>query len=53
MLKYGTISPEDLTIIKITDDPNEVLTIINKHRQWKLKRIREAKGRKIRKKKGD
>ncbi|MEK7314485.1 MAG: TIGR00730 family Rossman fold protein [Deltaproteobacteria bacterium] len=52
MLKYGTISPEDLTIIKITDDPQEVLKIINKHRQWKLRRIREAKGKKIRKKKG-
>ncbi len=35
MLKYGTIDREELNIIKVTDDPMEVLRIINKHRDWK------------------
>ncbi|HHD11720.1 MAG TPA: TIGR00730 family Rossman fold protein [Deltaproteobacteria bacterium] len=35
MLKYGTIDREELNIIKVTDDPKEVLKIINKHRDWK------------------
>ncbi len=35
MLKYGTIDREELNIIKVTDDPLEVLRIMNKHRDWK------------------
>jgi len=37
MVKYSTISPEELNIITITDDPAEVVDIINRHRDWKLK----------------
>jgi len=37
MVKYSTISPEELNIITITDDPVEVVDIINRHRDWKLK----------------
>jgi len=37
MVKYSTISPEELNIITITDDPMEVVDIINRHRDWKLK----------------
>lgn len=35
MLEYGTISPEDLDLISVTDDPNEVVDIMVKHRDWK------------------
>lgn len=35
MLQYQTISPEDLDYITITDDPQEVLTIMLEHRTWK------------------
>lgn len=42
MLKYGTITAEDMAIIKLTDDPYEVLKIINKHRDWKMQKIVEA-----------
>ena len=35
MLKHGTIDKEELNIIKVTDDPQQVLKIINKHRDWK------------------
>ncbi|MBI5599366.1 MAG: TIGR00730 family Rossman fold protein [Deltaproteobacteria bacterium] len=43
MLRYGTISEEDLNIIKVTDDPHEVVSIINKHRDWKSKVVEKAK----------
>ncbi len=42
MLKQGTISKEDLDLVRITDDPKEVLAIINKHRDWKIKMIKSA-----------
>lgn len=42
MLKQGTISPEDLDLVKITDKPKEVLSIINAHRDWKMKMIKSA-----------
>ncbi len=42
MLKAGTISTEDLDLVKITDDPGEVLSTINAHRDWKLKQIKSA-----------
>lgn len=42
MLEYKTISPEDLEIIKQTDDSEEVVDIMNKHREWKEKMIKKA-----------
>lgn len=42
MLKHKTISLEDLDYVKVTDDPKEVLKIINRHRDMKLKYIKEA-----------
>ncbi|MDO8426355.1 MAG: TIGR00730 family Rossman fold protein [Deltaproteobacteria bacterium] len=57
MIKYKAIDPEDLDFIDLTDDPNEVLTIINRHMDKKMKLIKAAtrkekavtkeKGRKI------
>jgi len=47
MLKEGTISPKDLDIVNITDDPKEVVSIINAHRNWKLKMVKSAKNKKI------
>ena len=43
MLKEGTISAKDLDIVKITDDPKEVVSIINAHKNWKLKMVKSAK----------
>jgi len=37
MVGYDTISPEDLDLIRITDDPQEVLEIMLAHREWKNK----------------
>ncbi|MFN3531687.1 MAG: hypothetical protein ACK41Q_04120 [Candidatus Brocadia sp.] len=42
MLKEKTISKEDLDLVKLTDDPKEVLSIINAHRDWKMKKIKES-----------
>ena len=36
MLEYGTINPDDLKLITITDDPHEVVRIMVEHRQWKI-----------------
>ncbi len=42
MLRKGTISEEDFSYIRITDSPEEVLTILLEHRQWKdLKRRKD------------
>ena len=35
MVEYGTISIEEMDLITVTDDPHEVVSIMNKHRQWK------------------
>ena len=35
MIEYGTISPEDLDLITITDDPQKVVDIMVAHREWK------------------
>lgn len=43
MLKHKTIGPEDLDYIDITDDPKEVLAIINRHMAKKMKLIKSAK----------
>ena len=37
LIEYETISEQDLDLIKITDDPHEVLEIMLEHRQWKHK----------------
>jgi len=41
MVKFGTISSGDIDLISQTDEPAEVLRIINMHRDWKLKKIEE------------
>ncbi|MGR8930647.1 MAG: LOG family protein [Gammaproteobacteria bacterium] len=39
LIEYATISPEDLELITVTDDPQEVVDIMVAHREWKnLKR---------------
>ncbi len=45
MLKHKTIDPEDLDYIQITDDPKEVLAIINRHMDRKMKLIKSARPR--------
>lgn len=42
VLENNLIEPNDLNYISITDDPLEVIDIMNKHREWKLKKIVEA-----------
>ena len=39
MIKNDTISSGDLDLLYMTDDPDEVVDIINKHREWKKTRI--------------
>ncbi len=48
MLKHNTISKEDLDYISVTDDPAEVLDIINAHMDRKARLIAEASGEKDR-----
>ncbi|MDD3763539.1 MAG: hypothetical protein PHP86_09650 [Nevskiales bacterium] len=42
MLKQGTVAGEDLSIIRLTDDPEEVLTIMREHRDWKRQQMLAA-----------
>lgn len=42
MLERGTISEEDFSHIKITDDPEQVITILKAHRDWKNARRRKS-----------
>ncbi len=42
MLKSGTVSDEDFSFIKVTDDPREVISIMNCHRDWKEEMRRKA-----------
>jgi uncharacterized protein (TIGR00730 family) len=37
LVEHNTISPEDLNLITVTDDPQEVLNIMIEHRNWKNK----------------
>ena len=37
LLKRGAISEQDISYLKLTDDPHEVLEIMVKHREWKDK----------------
>ena len=41
MLSAKTISEEDFSFIKLTDDPEEVVKIMKEHRNWKDKMRRE------------
>jgi len=54
MFKYNTISAEDLDIIKVTDDADEVIETINRHRKIKeecvkaaAKKIKDARERSL------
>ncbi len=40
LLKEGLISPEDLDLITLTDDVDEVIDIMLKHRDWKRQQIK-------------
>lgn len=42
MIKYKTIDDSDLALIRLTDDPMEVLDIINKHMDRKMMYIKSA-----------
>ena len=42
LLKHGTVSEEDFDLIVITDDVDEVVEIMNCHREKKLRHIEEA-----------
>jgi hypothetical protein len=42
MLKYETISDSDINLITLTDDHDEVVTIMNRHRDWKTKVVERA-----------
>jgi hypothetical protein len=42
MLKQKTISKKDLDFIDLTDDPKEVVKIVNRHMEWKREMIKEA-----------
>lgn len=35
LIEYRTISPEDLELITVTDDPQQVVDIMVAHREWK------------------
>ena len=37
LIEYGTISAEDMDLITVTDNPQEVLDIMIRHREWKRK----------------
>jgi predicted Rossmann-fold nucleotide-binding protein len=39
LLSKGAISEKDLALVVVTDDENEVVRVINKHREWKLEKI--------------
>lgn len=43
LIQYETISLQDLDLIKITDDPQEVLEIMLQHREWKHKQRKLGK----------
>ncbi len=43
MLEYKTISKKDLKLIQVTDDPLEVVKIMDRHKKWKERKIKEAR----------
>jgi hypothetical protein len=50
VLAHGLIEESELNYISVTDDPLEVVDIMNRHRDWKLKKILEASTSKTKKK---
>ena len=42
LLEHGTVSEKDFDLIVLTDDVEEVVEIMNRHREKKLKHIEEA-----------
>lgn len=42
MIQYRTITPDDLNFIDLTDDPSEVLGIIDRHMDKKMRLIKKA-----------
>lgn len=42
LIKHGTVSEEDFDLITVTDDVDEVIEIMNCHRDKKLKHIEDA-----------
>jgi len=42
VLGHNLVEAQELNYISLTDDPLEVIDIMNKHREWKLKKIIEA-----------
>ena len=42
MIKNDTIASRDLDLLYMTDDPEEVVNIINQHREWKKHMIAES-----------
>jgi uncharacterized protein (TIGR00730 family) len=47
VLKEGLIAEQDLDLITVTDDLDEVVEIMMKHRNWKLKQIEMAQSRSL------
>ena len=45
LIEYETISEEDLKLIKLTDDPQEVLEFMLIHRKWKEEQKNRAEQR--------
>lgn len=43
LLSNGAISEKNLDLVCLTDDEDEVLRVINAHREWKLQKIAEDK----------
>ena len=43
MITNDTIASRDLDLLYMTDDPDEVVNIINEHRAWKKTKIAESK----------
>lgn len=43
VLANGKVSESDLELVTITDDLDEVLAVINRHKKWKQDRIAEAR----------
>lgn len=48
MVTNGTVSPEELDYLHVTDDPGRVAEIMSQHKEYKMKLIAEAMERKKR-----
>ena len=49
MVPIGTIDADELGWLTVTDDVSEVVRIMAKHRDWKEKKVEEARARKAKK----